>query len=199
MISRFEYPGPLQGYKNRIICPDDTLELAAYNFPGVNYVWRKDGNPLVGVVDQLLFESPMASDAGSYQLQGDYQVTFGNVNDSLINFFYYNGPDVINSTVNFPLADFTFSTTCVSGLDDASAKALNWSVYPVITSGLVEVNGLEKSQQLSVYNVMGHRIQQVSGGQTSTAIDLSGQMPGIYFIAVHHEDAISAKRVVLTQ
>jgi hypothetical protein len=81
------------------------------------------------------------------------------------------------------------------------AEAINLSVYPNPSTGIVNISAenLNEAAMYYVYNAMGQMV--VSGEMTSetASVDLSAQASGMYLLKVVSNGAVQTKQVVINR
>jgi hypothetical protein len=70
------------------------------------------------------------------------------------------------------------------------------SVYPNPSNGVFHVQSNDKVNSVSVFDVSGKNILQGKGGDSNLKIDLSKQMPGIYFLTLLTDERMYRSKLV---
>lgn len=112
-------------------------------------------------------------------------------NDSIYYLFQNNR----NPFIDHPnWADSIWAT--LSGIEELHNKPV-YSIYPNPTlSGEMTISGLENSNHVSVFNLLGVLVFEINSEKDSEHIDLSNQPSGVYFVRIKGVNSISTLKVL---
>ena len=89
----------------------------------------------------------------------------------------------------------TITVTICTGIDDVSNNEL--SIYPNPTNNIINVNGLENANQLTLLDVTGKVVYTNSNITTNNiTIDISNASNGLYFLQIKTANGIDSYKVV---
>lgn len=71
------------------------------------------------------------------------------------------------------------------------------SIYPNPTNGVINIASSNNLQQIEIYNLLGEKVYESKPNNSNTAIDLSEQSKGIYFIKTYTEKGIKTQKILL--
>ncbi len=71
------------------------------------------------------------------------------------------------------------------------------SVFPTYTTGQVNIKSKKNIQEVAVYNMHGQLLQTQKINTTELTIDLSENMPGVYFVNVYCNNVYTSAKVIL--
>jgi len=131
---------------------------------------------------------------------------------------FYNSPVIINgetsqsfTVVNTSLAYVVTVKDTASGCDATSAPAIVtpinvneneisnlFSIFPNPASGTFSIQSSEKISSLEIINVLGEKVFTSTINHQTSAIDLSSQPNGIYFIQIKTEEGTVNKKIVIS-
>lgn len=67
------------------------------------------------------------------------------------------------------------------------------SVYPTLTTGIVNILGNEQKAAFSIYNNIG---QQINARTTSNTVDLTGNPPGLYYLTISGQHTNQSFKII---
>lgn len=116
-----------------------------------------------------------------------YSWSFGNTNSIITGL----GPSIYTVTVSDAAGcsiTVEDTVTCPTGVPEWSSEGV--AFYPNPTSGLIRVSHPGNTSDLSVSDVLGRKIYSsaVMQNSTSSVIDLSFALPGVYFLEIKAEN-----------
>lgn len=96
------------------------------------------------------------------------------------------------------LASFPFTTTGESGV--AAVSTPTFQLYPNPATDFVHVNGLTVNSKLSLFDMQGRKIQQVTVVDAECELSLNGLPSGLYFVSVQKENGVvtSIQKLVIS-
>jgi hypothetical protein len=94
----------------------------------------------------------------------------------------------------FPYVSADFST----GIKTNSSNEVI-SLFPNPTSGILNINLVDVTSSIEVFNVIGEKVYTVNLVKGNNSIDLSGLYNGAYFVKMNTNNQVITKKVVLTK
>lgn len=73
------------------------------------------------------------------------------------------------------------------------------AIFPNPTSGILNINAIEATSSVEVFNVIGDKVYTSSLVKGNNVVDLSGLANGAYFVKLNSNGAITTKKVVLSK
>lgn len=115
---------------------------------------------------------------GQELYNGDYiEGTTGNLSTQLGGVNFYS----IDTNNNYYIDDFSFIDGTASTEDFAFAQ---FSVYPNPVVDILNIKSNEVVEGVSIYNVLGQKVNQVAPNVASPSVDMSALKSGVYFVEV---------------
>ena len=117
-------------------------------------------------------------------------------------YFAIGGKGVLNVTtdqINVRIDDIKIEkVTSGVGIKTITNNELI-SIFPNPTSGILNINAIEASSSVEVYNVIGDKVYTSSLVKGNNVIDLSSLSNGAYFVKLNSNGTITTKKVVLSK
>lgn len=200
VLGRYVYPEFSKTGGDTLICPGDDLTLSVNTEHPVAYQWFKDGAELSGETSaSLQFTNAVESQSGNYTCLVNYDVVYGNWNDSLNALFYPNGPDTVEARLSFDFGDVTIDEfLCQVGIDELNDQPFR--LFPNPTNGVITI--ASESEQLlnatvSVYSITGKLVQQMIADRSNFQMDISQHGKGVYLLQIEKDQRKFHQRVVV--
>jgi hypothetical protein len=80
---------------------------------------------------------------------------------------------------------------------NSSAEAI--SIFPNPTSGILNINAIEVTSSVEVYNVIGDKVYSGTLVKGNNSVDLSSLANGAYFVKLNSNNQITSKKVILSK
>jgi len=145
--------------------------------------------------NELRIENPTSADDGIYTLEADYTNIYGNTTDSLIQMFFPEGSDTVDSHVTFEIANVTFDPGCFAGSDDLNRSDVK--IYPNPTTGLTKISGLNENADLKLINSVGQIVLESKVDSEHADLDLSTLIGGIYVVLLEFQKGTATTKLHL--
>ncbi len=194
---------PTNGYKNITL----DFALSASSSKGANYgifsystsgmagPWKNltkamDTFNISGVYrpDTLQLLNPITVGSNWYPVQ----INFSNdasVNSNKSNFIVkieFEGPNTTLTSGNARFDNFAAKGTVIADVNEISAEAAGYSVYPNPVGDFVNVVSSQYigAKVITLYNVVGQEVSQTQTSALQTAINTSSLNTGVYFVEI---------------
>ncbi len=102
-------------------------------------------------------------------------------------------PIIFTPQASLLVADNNCLTTAVS-TEHAEAQI---GIYPVPSSGIITINGIEGCFQKEIFNTLGQLVKTIPITETSSELDLSDLPSGNYFLKLSTETMIYTRKIVI--
>jgi hypothetical protein len=92
---------------------------------------------------------------------------------------------------------------CIGAGISENDFAESMNLYPNPSTGLLSLDFSfqhpGKKSLISVYNVLGEKVYESYGNYPISAIDISDQSNGVYFLKVNSENTSTIKRIIISK
>ena len=107
--------------------------------------------------------------------------------------------NTVSSQINVRFDDILISkVTGTSSIKNNSLSDLV-SLYPNPTSGVLNINNLEATSTIEIFNVIGEKVLFSNLLKGNNTVDLSNLSNGSYFVKLYSNDQILTKKVILNK
>lgn len=160
--------------------PGLTAVGTSRSFPGTNI-------PAVGVNYNNMFNT------------GHY--TFNAPNQDSVDILVKLEPYLFTPTLSGPTCDaqyfITYHTSAVTSIKKTNSASSKISISPNPSHSTFQISNLEKIKRISIRNILGNEIMNVENVDSpSINVDLSAQLPGVYFLVVQNDTEIIYSKMV---
>ncbi len=155
------------------------------------YTWRNDwGSYPPGRLDFMIYSNSVLEVEKAYTLQTEIMPMYRLQSYGLDEY------DTRNSSDHFPkVTDFTFKD--ISAIDMAEKPDLNLEVYPVPSTGIVNITSNLKLGNLNIYDSKGEIVGKEYIDAYSYQLDSSQLPKGIYLIHIETESITTMRRILI--
>ena len=143
--------------------------------------------------------SPITANAQAGVWQKDSAYYTSTANET--RYFAIGGKGTIATTadqINVRIDDIKITKESSVGIKTISANDAI-SIFPNPTSGIVNINAVEVSSSVEVFNVIGEKVYSNTLVKGNNTLDLSSLANGAYFVKLNSNGAITTKKVVLSK
>ncbi|MCC6370802.1 MAG: T9SS type A sorting domain-containing protein [Bacteroidia bacterium] len=138
-----------------------------------------------------------ASGANSYTWTPNASTSTVTTNFTAIGVIPYSVVGTATNGCKTNKASITFSVSNCTGLDNNATYGAEISSFPnPSVDGKVTIAGLEGTNTITVYNVLGQAISTSTSSDSSVEIDLSNEAAGNYMVKVSNGDAFKMIKVI---
>jgi hypothetical protein len=155
-----------------------TTAMDTFNIGGIRYP------------DTLQADNPVTSGSGWYPVQINFasDPSVDN-NANFILRFRLAGPSCLQGSGNDRYDNFAIWASSTAGIDELSAQAQAYSLFPNPSNNVITLDGRYKGNKLiTIYNVVGQEISSTAKEGIQTQLDISGLTSGVYFINIKEAD-----------
>ena len=117
-------------------------------------------------------------------------------------YFAIGGKGTCSTTnqVNVRLDDIKIAKVLTTGIKSNSSVAETISIFPNPSTGLLNINTIDATTSVEVYNVIGEKVYSNKNLNKGTnSIDLSNLSNGSYFVKMNSNNNITTKKVVISK
>lgn len=199
VLSRFEYPDISHSGGDTLICPGDDLILSVETSYPVTYQWYKDGAEISGETSNTYeISNALESQSGAYSCLVSYNVVYGNWTDSLNMLFYPQGIDTVEARLNYDFGEVVIDDfLCHVGVSEFELTGVE--IYPNPTRNIVNVS-LDTplaNGEIRLFSYLGGLVQQTHFTGTSTKLDLTHLVAGIYLFELRTSQGVFSQQIAV--
>lgn len=169
----------------------NTLQLENMSHSGK--VEIKDGNQVEFIFENINLPDSTSNEPGShgyiqYKIKPKSNVAVNDVISNTANIFFDFNP---------PITTNTATTTIVKNLSIEEHPANHVVVYPVPSSGILNIKANALITKVQLYNHLGQRLMNVQNNEGIQSIDIERISQGIYFVKLENvQGDLFVKKVV---
>ena len=197
VLGRFVYPYITQVGGDTLVCSGENLTLSVETDHSVSYQWFKDGNEINGEISSSLeLMDAEETESGNYTCLIEYEVIYGQWQDSLNVLFYPNGADTVEARLEYEF-DVTIDDVLCQ-LSVSEIEPFEFQVFPNPAKDQFRISTTEKNHgaNLEVLTPTGKLVFSEQLNKTSF-VDVSGWSKGVYIIRIVSEKAVGNQHLVV--
>jgi len=200
VVGRFVYPdikpGPLV---DTALCAGDSLTLSVGSSDPLTYKWILDGTDIAGAnMNTYIINEANASVKGTYYCEATNYNVYGNQGDVLSLIFYPEGPDTLEQSHTFTIADIGYQDPCGVGVPEEE-QSCDIVVVPSPSDGRFQLRiaNFEKYEQMELFNSVGSLVGSEAVTGPSMRYDIKAQGEGVYVVRLTGRAHSASTRVII--
>jgi hypothetical protein len=165
-----------------------TLQLTTASHPQVT---RITGNKVEFVFENINLPAAVDNESAShgyvaFKVKTKSNLVLGNNASNTANIYF---------DYNFPIITNTTSTT-VSNLGTGDFENTSVSVYPNPVKNILSITAKDNITSIQLFDIQGRLVSTKLNATMEASLDLSQQMPGVYFVKVYTHNGIKVEKVL---